>query len=170
MRVARDTHILPGHTSNVEVEGCLTDYPEWLLERSLLSTAEDRFFAAPNVLFSSENPRVPIANLSAKARTIRKGEVIGIIAKPIEAFDKPANLEDLEKKMKHGARISVVVNALHASSDGEDTGKRAPDCEQWGPKGAELPTDEEYRFEDLEKLIDVGTLPDHLKDKAWQML
>ena len=79
-------------------------------------------------------------------------------------------MEDLEKKMKHGARISVVVNTLHALSNVEDTRKNEPDCKQWGPKGVELPTDEEYQFEDLEKLIDVGTLPNHLRDKAWQML
>ena len=76
--------------------------------------------------------------------------------------------------MRHTAKASVVVNALHALSS--PTGSKGlktegtDSDEPWGPKGAELPADEEYKSDNLEKLIDVGTLPDHLKREAWHML
>ena len=151
----------------MEVTGDFGDSAEWLLECSLLPMIDDGFFATPNVLFAGNNPCIPVANLSPRARMLRRGKAIGIVSKPIETFDKPTNLQDLEGKMRHAAKASVVVNALHASSS--PTGskglktKGTDSDEPWGPKGAELPVDEEYKSNDLEKLIDVGTLPDHLK-------
>ena len=124
----------------------------------------------PNKLFATSNPQVPIANLSSKARIICKGEVVGVISKLEEMFDKPANLKDLENRMKHRARISAMVNTLHVSTKPKAADSEQADNELWGLKGAELPPDAEYKSEDLENLIDVRALPDHLKDKAWRML
>ena len=69
--------------------------------------------------------------------------------------------------MRHAAKASVVVNVLHAlSSPTGSKGLKTKGTDSdgsWDPKGAELPVDEEYKSDNLEKLIDVGTLPDHLK-------
>ena len=167
IRVAEDTRILPGFTRNA-VMGNLGDSPEWLLEHSLLSTSEDGFFAIPNTLFSSENPCILVSNLLARARTLRKGEVIGIISNPAEFLDKAMNLEDLQEKMQCAARSSIIINALHVSSNSQE--QPLFDDETWGPKNAELPSDETYKAADLENLTDVGSLPDNLWEQVWNML
>lgn len=42
--------------------------------------------------------------------------------------------------------------------------------ESWGPKTAEVPDPTVYASEDLEKLIDVADVPEHLKPRIWDML
>ncbi|KAJ7835422.1 hypothetical protein B0H13DRAFT_1913575 [Mycena leptocephala] len=44
------------------------------------------------------------------------------------------------------------------------------EAEDYGPKTAAMPDDTIYSSEDIEKLLDVGSLPDGLKPKAWEML
>ncbi|THH32421.1 hypothetical protein EUX98_g1748 [Antrodiella citrinella] len=44
------------------------------------------------------------------------------------------------------------------------------DSESWGPKTAEAPDNQVYSSKDLEKILDVGDLPEHLKPQAWEML
>ncbi|KZP14655.1 hypothetical protein FIBSPDRAFT_751510, partial [Athelia psychrophila] len=44
------------------------------------------------------------------------------------------------------------------------------DKDSWGPKTAEMPDPKEYTLEDMEKLLDVGSLPEELKERAWDML
>lgn len=41
------------------------------------------------------------------------------------------------------------------------------DDDQWGPKTTEMPDPQFYASKDMEDLLDVGSLPDHLKEKAW---
>ena len=166
--MAEDTHILPGFTWNVAVMDNLGDSPEWLLEHSLLSTSEDGFFAIPNTLFSLENPCIPVANLLVRARTLRKGEVIGIISNPAESLDKAMNLEDLQEKMQCTAHSSIIINTLHVSSNSQE--QLLFDDETWGPKNTELPSDETYKAANLENLIDMGSLPDNLWEQVWNML
>jgi hypothetical protein len=44
------------------------------------------------------------------------------------------------------------------------------EAEQYGPKTAAMPDETIYPSEKLEELLDVGSLPDHLKPRAWEML
>lgn len=44
------------------------------------------------------------------------------------------------------------------------------DKDSWGPKTAEMPDPREYSSADMEKLLDVGSLPEELKERAWAML
>ena len=48
----------------------------------------------------------------------------------------------------------------------EDTNKE----EDYGPKTAAMPDPTTYPSSKMEELIDVGSLPDHLKESAWEML
>lgn len=40
----------------------------------------------------------------------------------------------------------------------------------WGPKTAEVPIVEDFASKDLRRILDVGELPEHLKERVWQML
>jgi hypothetical protein len=60
----------------IAVEGNFCEDEEWLVERNLLASAEDTFFAVPNTLISSRKPVIPVSNLSSQPRTIRKGEIL----------------------------------------------------------------------------------------------
>lgn len=42
--------------------------------------------------------------------------------------------------------------------------------EEYGPKTAMMPDLSIYLLSQLEELIDMGSLPDHLKEAAWAML
>lgn len=44
------------------------------------------------------------------------------------------------------------------------------DRDLWGPKTAEMPDPKEYSSADMEKLLDMGSLPEELREKAWAML
>jgi hypothetical protein len=52
-------------------------------------------------------------------------------------------------------------------------GRLEPDSEEaedYGPKTAAMPDDTIYPSTEMEELLDVGSLPEHLKSKAWEML
>lgn len=46
----------------------------------------------------------------------------------------------------------------------------AEEAENYGPKTAAMPDPVDYPSARMEELMDVGSLPDHLKKKAWDML
>lgn len=56
------------------------------------------------------------------------------------------------------------------TSETENETEVHPDEDQWGPKTAEMPDPQTYSSEDMENLLDVGSLPEHLREKAWAML
>lgn len=45
-----------------------------------------------------------------------------------------------------------------------------PADEQWGPKTAEVPDNSPWASTDLEKVIDVGDVPESIKPRVWEML
>ena len=44
------------------------------------------------------------------------------------------------------------------------------ESEQFGPKTAELPDPTTYPSHKMEEYLDVGSLPENLREKAWEML
>jgi hypothetical protein len=44
------------------------------------------------------------------------------------------------------------------------------EAEDYGPKTAAMPDPEDYNSSRMKELIDVGSLPEHLKGQAWEML
>ena len=139
------------------------------MQKNLLANANDSFFAVPNVLISAANPWVPIANPTDHPRYIRKGEIIGTLEDPAKFFDTPKSVEELEK-FRASADIIHTVISLQTTQE-EDLAKQAEDeQEDYGPKTAAMPDPTIYSSAELEELIDVGSLPEHLKEEAWTML
>lgn len=66
---------------------------------------------------------------------------------------------------KTGVEINETAALLASNPNEEEINK-----DSWGPKTAEMPDLKEYSSVDMEKLLDVGSLPEELKEKAWAML
>jgi hypothetical protein len=120
---------------------------------------------------------------------IRKGEIVGMITNPSKFFDKPSSKESWAEYEKAanavGAVVRVQLEAEHERKVHEKhSDYKARDCrlcypelekeeeeaEDYGPKTAAMPDPEDYDSGKLRELIDVGSLPDGLKEKAWKML
>jgi len=65
----------------------------------------------------------------------------------------------------------VISLQAHEEEDkSEDSEQSEDEQEDYGPKTAAMPNPTNYSSEQLEDLIDVGSLPEHLKEQAWAML
>jgi hypothetical protein len=104
----------------VEVEGNFADEREWLVEKILLSSSKDKFFAVPNSMILSSNPFIPIANTSDTPRYIRKGEVVGEITDPAKFFDSPQTAEQLDKYVQSANRTPALIASLLHSDQPEE--------------------------------------------------
>uniref|UniRef100_D8Q3A8 CCHC-type domain-containing protein n=1 Tax=Schizophyllum commune (strain H4-8 / FGSC 9210) TaxID=578458 RepID=D8Q3A8_SCHCM len=125
---AKETRLPPHTCVKVEVLGPFKSPGEWVVEKILLSSDDDRFLAVPNTLISSAAPFVPLANPSDSPRIIRKGEVLGRVVPAQEYFDKPKSQENLDKMRKHANLMEELCRARMTSPG--TTGKaqaRAPD-------------------------------------------
>ncbi|KAI4294379.1 hypothetical protein K525DRAFT_212787, partial [Schizophyllum commune Loenen D] len=219
VRSAADLVIRPQCVANIPLMGPFSEEGEWIIEKNLLSTHDDQYFAVPNTLVSSEIPFAPIANLSHAPRWVRKGEIVGRIAKASEFFDTPGSAEERERMLDHAKFIKSACelnlggrqptdghpwqptptklapratrmadsSTYDAWKAGQRPAKRKffmPDKaaypawaqgeeqeqEDYGPKTAAMPETEDVKSEEFRKVLDVGALPEHLKEKAWAML
>lgn len=166
VRAAEDYKIRPHECKPIRLEGNFEEDKEWLVEKNLLANANDSFFTIPNVLISATNPWVPITNPTDHPRYIRKGEVIRSIKDPQGFFDSPRTNEEWER---FAASATVIETLIHSQSEPR---VNDPDdsSEEYGPKTAAMPDPTIHPSSKLEELIDVGTLPEHLKARAWEML
>ena len=165
---SEDYKIRPHECKNIRVDGNFNEDKEWLVEKNLLANnANDSFFAVPNVLISARHPWVPIANPTDHLRYIRKGEIIGNLTDPNEFFDKPSLPEELEKLRTAASTIKQLIEVQASTASASE---EAVEQEDYGPKTAAMPDLTVYPSSKLEELIDVGSLPEHLKEKAWEML
>ncbi|KAJ7982893.1 hypothetical protein DFH06DRAFT_1266550 [Mycena polygramma] len=174
------------------LEGYFEEDREWLVEKNLLANANDSYFAVGNTLISSLNPWLP-------PRMIRKGEALGTLRDPSEFFDKPSTTESRKKYeqaaeamatiIRTNLKTEVDVRAHEAHKEKaeecalcytEEADKTPPqtgparevavEAEDYGPKTAAMPDPQDYASSQLRELIDVGTLPEELKEQAWRML
>ena len=171
VRAAEDYRLRPHESKPIKVEGQLGEDREWLVQKNLLANANDTFFAVPNVLITAAHPWVPVANPTDHPRYIRKGEIIGTLADPSTFFDAPRSQEEL-KKFQDSAEIIRTVISLQVNQDSANATPTEEEEEQedYGPKTAAMPDPSIYPSSQLEELIDVGNLPEHLKEAAWAML
>ena len=168
VRAAEDYKIRPNECKPIRVEGQLGEDKEWLVEKNLLVNANDSFFAVPNTLISARNPWIPVANPTNHPRFIRKGEAIGIIKDPAEFFDTPRNDEEWDK-LAASANVLEKLIAIQTVTE-QKNGDAHVEDEEYGPKTAAMPDPAIYPSALLRDLIDVGSLPENLKEKAWEML
>ncbi|KAF8212543.1 hypothetical protein K438DRAFT_1566862 [Mycena galopus ATCC 62051] len=94
---AQDYKLRPHESRSVLLEGHFEEDKEWLVEKNLLTNANDSVFVIANTLISSRHPYVPIANPTDQPRMIRKGEAVGILTDPEGFFDAPKTTDRLEK-------------------------------------------------------------------------
>ena len=176
VRAAEDTRIRPHKCKPILVEGQLDEDKEWLVQKNILANSNDSHFVVPNTLISASNPWVPIANPTNQPRYIRKGEVIGILEDPSEFFETPLTAERKETLSRHAATVAAIIKTqLAEDKTTESTTTRQSngdpsEQEDYGPKTAAMPDSTIYPSTQMHDLIDVGSLPDHLKGKAWEML
>ena len=181
VRAKEDYRLRPHECKPIRVEGQLGEDRDWLVSKTLLSGSDDTYFAIPNTLISAANPWVPVTNPSDQPRYVRKGEIVGVLSDPSEYFDKVHTLSDWENRCKHADAIAAIIQIQMDADRGVrkettvPTEHETPDMEtsadeSFGPKTAEMPDLTEYPSSKMKDVIDVGSLPDHLKDKAWCML
>ncbi|KAJ7077659.1 hypothetical protein B0H15DRAFT_924931 [Mycena belliarum] len=130
------------------------------------------YFAVPNVLISSRNPRIPVTNPTDQPRMIRKGEAIGLLTDPEdrEEYAKAATAMAAIIKANMSAEGSLKPDVASAASPGgattPATGVSEDDAtgeaEDYGPKTAAMPDPEDYDSARMKEYIDV--------DQAWEML
>ena len=167
VRAAEDYHLKPHESKPIKVEGQLGEDRDWLIQKNLLANANDSFFVVPNILISAAHPWVPIANPTDQPRYIRKGEIIGSICDPETYFDSPGSPEEF-KQFREGAEKIRTVIAVQMNLG--DNKQEESEPEEYGPKTAAMPDPTVYPSSQLKDLIDVGSLPDYLKERAWTML
>jgi len=171
VRAAEDYHLKPHKCKSIKVEGQLGEDCEWLVQKNLLANANDSFFAVPNVLISATHLWVPVANPMDHPCYIRKGEIIGSIYEPETYFDSPSSPKEFEKFQETAKKICMVITAqMNLDNDNENQKDEDSEPEEYGPKTAAMPDPTIYPSAHLEDLINVGSLPDYLKERAWAML
>jgi len=178
VRAAEDYLLKPHQCQKIRIEGQFQEDREWLVQKNLLANANDLYFTVPNTLISSRNPWVPIANPTDQPHYICKGEIIGTLHDPSTFFKTPSSSERYQALAKHALAVAGIIGA-QVSVDEADLVVRNPDIseqenaddkEDYGPKMAAMPDPVTYPSSKMEELIDVGSLPDHLKEHAWEML
>ena len=184
VRAKEDYRLHPHECKPIQVEGQLGEDKDWLVTKNLLSGTDNTYFAVPNTLISATNPWVPVTNPSDRPQYIRKGEIIGVLSDPSEYFDHVRTLSDWEERSKHADAIAAIIQVqLDADwkahegnsdpsprNDTPNTETMPSQDESFGPKTAEMPDLTEYPSSKMRDFIDVGSLPEHLKEEAWSML
>lgn len=187
VQAAEDYRLWPDECRRIKVEGHFKDDKTWLIEKNLLASANDSQFVVPNVLISASDPWVPISNPSPHLKLIRKGDIIGYLSDPQEYFNAPLTPEGLDKLTKSAQAVAAIIaistEKLHqlspenptteeasSSAENKNTEKQSEEPEIFSPKTAELPDLTDYPSQNMEDYLDVGSLPENLKEKAWQML
>ena len=82
-------------------------------------------------------------------------------------------MSDWEARTKHTDAIAAIIQIQMDEDRKAQEPKEATQSqegEDFGPKTAEMPDMTEYPSSRMKDFIDVGSLLDHLKDKAWTML
>jgi len=180
VRAMEDICLQPHECKRIRVEGQLGELREdreWLVQKNLLANANNSHFAVPGMLISARNPWVPIGNPTDQPCYIHKGEVIGILEDPSQYFEMPTSPERRDVLTKHAAVISEIIRiqmegrqSHPENSDPIHQQAHPSEQEDYGPKTAAMPDLMEYLSSHMEDFINVGSLPDHLKEKAWEML
>ncbi|KAF7968769.1 hypothetical protein HWV62_29370 [Athelia sp. TMB] len=83
---------------------------------------------------------------------------------------KSSTVQDPSKERKGDEESAPVERNKTAALLAGNSEEEEVDRESWGPKTAEMPDPRNYPSEEMEKLLDVGSLPEELKDQAWEML
>jgi hypothetical protein len=154
---------------------------EWLVERSLFADISGRGLMVPPTLLTGGVPYLAVANMSKFPRTIKRGDVHGVLSKPGLYFDTPALDNDKTRMHQHVSEVAVFIasrldgtglnppsSEVHPAAESRAAAYGAskdlvsePD-KQYGPKTAEILDDQTYNAAQLREILDVGEVPEHL--------
>ena len=158
IKAAQDYCIHPHESCQVQVVGHVEDEREWFVEKNMLSCGTDNVLLVPNMLISSKDPQVPVANPSSQPHYIRKGEVLATIADPALYFDTPRNTNQWCEMSGKAEALAAIIAAASEDDNVE--------AEEYGLKTAAMPHPTIYPSSQMKDLLDVGSLPDHLREEA----
>jgi hypothetical protein len=148
-----------------------TDHPRYIRKGEILGRLVD-----PAEFFDKPSTTGKLAEMEAQANFLSS-----LIATLSETSDE--NPDDLERgyptqdPISERSRVNPPVPAeAQVAAAGEivnpdkNSADDADQEESWGPKSSQLPEATVYPSEEMEKILDVGELPEHLRDQAWEML
>lgn len=108
---------------------------------------------------------------------------MGYLQDPESTFDTPSGEEQYNEFKSRAEAYSTIITSQAGwgqeeaqTPETEDSSKRREaednegDDDEVGPKTAALPDPTIYPSEKMKELLDVGDLPDHLQERAWEML
>jgi hypothetical protein len=165
---------------------------EWLVEKSFVAGKSDDWLMVPATLLTANEAFLPVANPSKVERKVKKGDVLGTLHDPAHYFDSPQTPQDEERMREHATGVAAFINErmkteateTHVAVDPDEredgSAPRGPVAEPptgvedsnepYGPKTAELPDNTTYRSDQLRDIIDVGDVPEELRERVWEML
>jgi hypothetical protein len=182
IRAVQDERIKAGECRRIQVKGQFGEEKEWYFEREILPQTNNHCLVIPNVLMDASQPYLPVANTSNSPRMIRKGEILGYLQDPETTFDTPSGEEQYnEFKARAEAYSSIIADQagwgaedpkMPESEETERNDIQQSECDDddVGPKTAALPDPTIYPSDKMKELLDVGDLPEHLQERAWEML
>jgi hypothetical protein len=145
------------------------------VEKNLIANSDETFFAIPNVLISSDKPWIPVSNTSNQPQYICKGKAVRTLIDPASHFDKPKDEAMLQEYRKMASLVAQMV--INSQEDKPTMGLPPEESmgndlseESYRPKTVEMADMTNFPSTKLEELIDVVDLPEHLKERAWEML
>ncbi|SJL06725.1 uncharacterized protein ARMOST_10067 [Armillaria ostoyae] len=108
--------------------------------------------------------------MSNEPRYVKKGEVLASILKVSDAFEIPHMEDRWDSLQTHTTALAMFINSQLAENETREDNWEDTEEEMVGPKTAEMLDPEVYSSDNLKKYLDVGDLPPHLEEKAWEML
>nr|GAT48031.1 TY3B-TY3B protein [Mycena chlorophos] len=170
-----DVLLSPGSVHLVPVEGNFEGCDQWLVEKVLISTDDGNVLAAPSTLISTDAPKLPIANPTARPWFIRKGDIVGKLRDPAVYADKPKTQTELEKMVASAEALERVIKATTEAYEG--SGKPPAPAEEdgeeiWeGPKTVALDEADKPPVDDVAAAVNLGPdIPDDFKQPLASLL
>ena len=99
----------PHSCTQVPVHGGWQAGGEWFVEKQVIGSEAGAHLAIPNLLLSPETNHVPVSNLTAQPRLIKKGEVLAVVEEAKRALDAPHNEEQWTAMLAGAGRTASLV-------------------------------------------------------------
>ncbi|GJF00794.1 polyprotein [Phanerochaete sordida] len=141
-----------------------TDEPLKLAAGTVLGLKKDptAYFDTPQSLSQLERMLHDAARIAALAQATHP--------MPGGAEERGATEADSADAAKEAQYASGDPRVADVYTQGRKPESASEAEEEWGPKTAEAPDPTIYPSEKMQEILDVGAVPEHLKEKVWEML
>ncbi len=155
MRAKHDTQIPALFAKQIEIKNLFLDDDDWVVERNLISNSPTSYFAVPNMILNAVKPEVPVINPMDSPKFIQRGDIIRLLSRAHQYFDK-----ELDPVVE--GEMQKTVSLIRSLTNMNKPEKRDEKEEDYGPKTASMPDPTIYPSLQIRDLLDVGELPEHL--------